>query len=396
MGAVIREIGGWLAFLQRPTVLVQLLPLALVLVALVPLRRQHRLPALLPGLLPALLLAEGVLALVLMVAGQPWGLVLLLGQCTLAWVALGLLESRLLPRWLAPVPRQVLDSRLLRPLVLVAIGLVLLDAVGGLSDLQAVPLGVWFGSPISLGQLSGVLFVLYLVLVGLDLPARGLSLLLQRCLHLSDGSRRALDQILRYVILALGVVWALTTLGINRTGLLAVAGGLSVGLGFGIKEVVANIVSGLWLLIEGSVRPGEVLIHDGEACEVRRLGPRAAVLWRRADNAELVVPNQTFFTSSTTTYTGSDRTRRCMIDLAVPLSLPPAEVLQELEAIVNAQPGVLRRPPVVARLLAFGSDTYRYSVAYSIADPLQAGAMAAALRLAIHRHFDGRGITPMA
>lgn len=391
MNTVSVEILGWLAYLQRPSVQLQIVPLLLVFIGLAIWRRRRRRW---PHLIPAILAAQVLLVLLLMAAGQRWGLLLLSGQITLAWMLMRLLEARVLPLLLPPPQRHALDSRLLRPAWIGAVVLVLLDALGSLDDLRSVSLGVWFGSPISLGQVCWVVVVLYVVLVGLDLSARGLSALLQRSLRLSDGSRRAIDQILRYVIVSLAVVWALTRLGFDRTGLLAVAGGLSVGLGFGIKEVVANIVSGLWLLIEGSVRPGDVLMHEGEACEVRRLGPRAAVLWRKADHAELVVPNQTFFTRATTTYTGSDRTRRCTIELAIPLIHAPVEVIAALEQIAASQPGVLADPPVVARLLEFGSDNYRYSLTYAMADPLHTGALAASVRLAIHQHFSERGIAP--
>ena len=313
MSTVLAEIQGWLAFLDRQPVLLQLLPVGLLLLGLLRLRRQPvrgrwswlwKLPLVVP-----LLVGQGLIALVLLALHQRVGLVLLLGQFSLAWLLLRLVERQLLARWLSPESLQLLITRLLRPLFLVAVVLQGLDALGSLQDLAAVPLGVWFGGAIHLGDLFSVLVVLYLLLVGLHLPAAGVSLLAQRGLGISEGSRRALDQILQYVIFSLGVIWAMGRLGFNQTGVLAIAGGLSLGLGFGIKEVFSNIVSGLWLLIEGSVRPGEILMFEGDPVEVRRLGLRAATLWRDRDNVELVVPNQTFITD-TTTDSGTDRMGR--------------------------------------------------------------------------------------
>jgi small-conductance mechanosensitive channel len=176
-------------------------------------------------------------------------------------------------------------------------------------------------------------------------------------------------------------------LGFNQTGVLAIAGGLSVGLGFGIKEVFSNIVSGLWLLIEGSVRPGEVLMHEGEACEVRRLGPRATTLWRGSDNAEVVVPNQSFFTTATTTYTRSDRMRRCSLQLQVAQSWNPEQIVALREGLAADHPAVLTAPAPKARLVEFGSEHYGYTLGFSIADPLGAGSVTADLRMAICRRF---------
>ncbi|MFM7732782.1 MAG: mechanosensitive ion channel family protein, partial [Cyanobium sp.] len=285
-----------------------------------------------------------------------------------------------------------LVTRLLRPLFLLGVVLVVLDAFGSLQSLADQPLGVWFGTPIQLGRLVEVLLVLYLVGMGSELPAIWLGLVAQRGLNLSEGGRRALSLVIRYVLVALGIIWALQRLGINQTGVLAVAGGLSVGLGFGIKEVFSNFISGLWLLFEGSVRPGEVLMLDGEACEVRRLGLRAATLWRGSDNAELVVPNQTFFTHTTTTYTRSDRMRRCRFEIQAAAGWPPERIIELLMEIARSQREVLAQPAPYARLIEFGLDMNRYGLSFSIADPLQASRITAAMLLEVWKSFAARGI----
>ena len=400
MSTFLSEIQGWLAFLDRLPVLLQLLPVGLLLLALIKLRRLPRqgrwgrlmdLPLAVP-----LLVGQALIALVLLALQQRVGLVLLLGQFSLAWLLLRLAERQGLARWLPPESMQLVSTRLLRPLFLLVVLLQGIDALGSLQDLAALPLGVWFGGAIRLGDLFSVLVVLYLLLVGLRLPAAGVSLLVQRGLGISEGSRRALDQILQYVIFTLGVIWAMGRLGFNQTGVLAIAGGLSVGLGFGIKEVFSNIVSGLWLLIEGSVRPGEVLMHEGEACEVRRLGPRATTLWRGADNAEVVVPNQSFFTTATTTYTRSDRMRRCSLQLKMAQSWNPGQIVALLEGLAADHPAVLTEPAPKARLVEFGSERYGYKLSFSIADPLTAGSVTADLRLAICRRFADLGMDPPA
>ena len=398
MSIFLSEIQGWLAFLDRPPVLLQLLPVAAWLLVVMRLRRLPRRsrcgwlwerPLMVP-----FLLGLALVGLVLFTLGQRVGLVLLVGQISLAWLLLRLVERQLLGRWLPPESLQLLSTRLLRPLFLLAVLLQGLDALGSLQDLAAVPLGVWFGGAIRLGDLFSVLVVLYFLLVGLNLPAAGVSLLVQRGLGISEGSRRALDQILQYVIFTLGVIWAMGRLGFNQTGVLAIAGGLSVGLGFGIKEVFSNIVSGLWLLIEGSVRPGEVLMHEGEACEVRRLGPRATTLWRSADNAEVVVPNQSFFTTATTTYTRSDRMRRCSLQLRVEQCWNPQQIVELLQSLAAAHQSVLADPPPRARLVEFGDERYGYTLSFSIADPLRAGSVTADLRLAVSERFGELGIAP--
>ena len=87
---------------------------------------------------------------------------------------------------------------------------------------------------------------------------------------------------------------------------MAVAGGLSVGIGFGIKEIISNFISSIWLLFEGSVRPGEILMINGDPCTVRKLGLRATQLRRGRDGAELLIPNQNFFTQEAESYTAEE------------------------------------------------------------------------------------------
>ncbi|MFW6730880.1 MAG: mechanosensitive ion channel family protein [Synechococcus sp.] len=381
--SLLGQILGWLGFLQRPVVLQQLLLITLMLLLA---RRQpagrHKLPFPLRAL-PLLLLATVPLAL----AGQPTGLVLLMVEVCIARLGLLLLERSVLAPRMPADAFQHLRSRLLRPVFLLLVVLGLLNAVDSLGDLAAVPLGVWFGSPVSLGTLTEVVLVLYLLVVGSGTPAAGLSWLAARFLGLSQGSRRALELVLRYVMVSIGILWALDHLGFNRTGLLAVAGGLSVGLGFGVKEIFSNFISGLWLLFEGSVRPGEVLIIDGQPCEVRQLGLRATTLWRGNDNAELMIPNQSFFTATTTSFTRSDRTRRCALTLQVSDRHSPRQIMELLESIAREQPGVLAEPAPKASLQDYGPGTFTYQLGFSVADPLKGGGVTSALRLAVCEAF---------
>jgi small-conductance mechanosensitive channel len=345
---------------------------------------------------PIPLVEEAALLLMiplLSMAGQASGLVLLVAQIKAAWLGLALVEQQLLQRWLGDEMRLRLSSRLLRPALLIATVLIGLDAVDNLQQLASVPLGQLFGSVIRLGEFFQVLAVLYVLAIGSGPPATGLGWLCQRGLGISEGSRRALELILRYCFVSIGIVWALGNLGFSQTGLFAIAGGLSVGLGFGVKEVFSNFISGLWLLFEGSVRPGEVLIIDGEACEVRRLGLRAAVLWRRSDNAELLIPNQTFFTSTTATFTGSDRMRRGLLMASVVGTIAPAEVIARLEAVATAQAGVLREPAAKATIGQIGATTTSYKLTYWMADPLSIREVSSELKLALWSRFNPEDIS---
>jgi small-conductance mechanosensitive channel len=248
------------------------------------------------------------------------------------------------------------------------------------------------GVSVDAGRLFNAALITYLVLVGSGPPAAGVAWLVQRALATSDGSRKAMELMLRYTVVGLGLMGVGVHLGLNTTALIAVAGGLSVGLGFGIKEVFSNFISGLWLLFEGSVRPGEVLMLDGDPCEVRKLGLRATLLWRDRDNAELLIPNQTFFTEAATTYTASDRMRRSQVSVGAAYHHNPAEVIALLEATALAVPRVLPNPAPKALLLNYGDSAINYALRFWIANPMDNIGICSDVNQAIWRAFQEQGI----
>ncbi len=375
------RILGWFGYLQRGPVLLQLLVVILPLLVGARLHRPRgRWAALLP--LAAIGLGIGALAL----ARQPVGLALFLAELVAGWQALGLLH-RLLGRVIEPRALGLLESRLIRPGFLLVAVLALIEQIDNLADLGVIPVGRWFGAEVNLGDLGGALLIVYVLVMGSGPPAAGAAWLVQQGVGLSDGSRRALQLMLRYVVIGLGILWALDHIGFNTTAILAVAGGLSVGLGFGIKEVFSNFISGLWLLFEGSVRPGEVLFIDGDPCEVRSLGLRAAVLWRDRDNAELVIPNQTFFTATTTTYTGSDRLRRSQISVGASYRHDPQQVMALLEATALATPRVLAEPAPKALLLSYGDSAVEYALRFWIANPMDNVSICSDVHAAVWHAF---------
>ncbi|MFM8967428.1 MAG: mechanosensitive ion channel family protein [Vulcanococcus sp.] len=398
MRDLFREILGWLGYLERGDVLLQLLAFAAAVVltrrlvrhriAAAGLRRRWR-NLLLAISGPGLAMLLG--GLLLPLAHQAFGLLQLLGVFWLGWNLLGLLELQL-QRWLPKERVHQLLSRLLRPLYLLGATLVLIDKLDSISDLAVIQVGQLFNTSIDLGKVCTALLVIYLLLLGSAPPAAALAWLAHRFLGISEGSRKALELILRYAVVGVGLLAVAFHVGFNGTALLAIAGGLSGGRRFGIKEVYSNFVSGLWLLFEGSVRPGEVLMIDGDPCEVRKLGLRATLLWRDRDNAELLIPNQTFFTEAATTYTASDRMRRSQVSVGAAYHHNPAEVIALLEATALEVPRVLKHPTPKGLLLSYGDSAINYALRFWIAHPMDDETICSEVNQAIWSAFKQHNI----
>ena len=163
-------------------------------------------------------------------------------------------------------------------------------------------------------------------------------------LHLAAGIPYAISTILHYVILLVGFFVALGALGIDLTKVTILAGAFSVGIGFGLQNVINNFVSGLILLFERPIKVGDVIEVGGNVGEVSRIGIRASVI-RTADGSEVIVPNGSLISSQVTNWTFSDRQRAVEVSVNVVGGADPQRVVELLKGTAAAHPGVTREPP---------------------------------------------------
>ena len=162
-------------------------------------------------------------------------------------------------------------------------------------------------------------------------------------LHLAAGIPYAISTMLHYVILLVGFFVALGALGIDLTKVTILAGAFSVGIGFGLQNVINNFVSGLILLFERPIKVGDVIEVGGNVGEVSRIGIRASVI-RTADGSEVIVPNGSLISSQVTNWTFSDRQRAVEISVNVAGGADPQRVVELLKSTAAAHPGVTKEP----------------------------------------------------
>ncbi len=332
---------------QRPVVLWQLLGIAIALSASALLIRVRK-GADQFWLMPIASLLLGFLALLLASIGIPNEIILVIaavfGSLTLLQVIYALLRKL---RVEATLDR--LFSRFARPAVIV-ISVALLIRAAGFEDLWSVSIlpanaGGQYPLRITIGEIARSLIAFYLLFITSGLASKAGSIASKLSLGASTESSAIIAELSRYIYIFLGLIFILMSMGITGNFLIAIAASLSVGIGFGVKDIAANFISGIWLLLEGVIRPGDIIYIDQDPCRVNRLGPRATRLWRERDNADLVVPNLQFFSDTTTTYTSTDRLRRAEVQVRAALNHKPSEVIALLEQIPTKIDGVLTSSP---------------------------------------------------
>lgn len=176
--------------------------------------------------------------------------------------------------------------------------------------------------------------------------------------NLPRGLPYAISTLLHYLMLVTGFFIGLAALGFDMTKFTILAGAFSVGVGFGLQNIINNFVSGLILLFERPIKVGDVIQVDAATGSVERIGIRASVV-RTPDGSEVIIPNGTLISNQVTNWTLSDRQRVIVIQVNVARGTDPAHAAQLLKQAALEHPRVAKRPPPQAYVstLAAGSLT---------------------------------------
>ena len=394
-GPIFNELLSWLVYLNRGTVLLQLLLVGVVMIAEQrgALRRsaRHRMvPEYIRVLIgPLLLLISSALFLLV---GLPWGLLRYFGLLWLGWMSFTPLKTLLLSIN-KEFPVDELESTFLRPIYVIAASLSFVRLMGSTENLSQTTIANLFGVELTLGRIYLAVIAIYVIITLASRPATFLAWLSGVLFGVRPRNRRGLELLFRYSVIIVGVIAVAYYIGIDGTAFIAIAGGLSVGIGFGVKEIVSNFISGIWLLFEGSVRPGEILMINGDPCTVRNLRLRATQLRRGRDGAELLIPNQTFFTTEATSFTATETSRRDSVVVGAAYDHDPDMIVELLKTIAKEHKKVLEYPPVNAFVIDFADSSINYKLCFWVANPLDSFEVGSDLRRTIWKQFEQKGIT---
>jgi small-conductance mechanosensitive channel len=175
------------------------------------------------------------------------------------------------------------------------------------------------------------------------------------------GMSYAYSRLVHYVILAIGFLVGLGVLGMDLTKVSVLAGAFGVGIGFGLQDVVNNFVCGLILLFERPVHVGDVVEVGGLQGEVRKIGIRASTV-HTYRGADIIVPNSQFITADVTNWTLSDQLRRIDLPVGVNYASAPKRVIEVLESVARATPGILENPPPTCLFTGYGDSSINFEL----------------------------------
>jgi small-conductance mechanosensitive channel len=260
-------------------------------------------------------------------------------------------------------------------------------------------------SQLSLWALLKGLVVVSAFVVVASLIARAIERHVMRLDTLAVSTRVGVSKFSYFLLVGLGILLGVNAAGVDVTTLNVLTGAIGIGLGFGLQSVASNFVSGFVLLIDKSIKPGDVISFTDHASIgnsgagtanfgwVQELRGRYVVV-RDRDGVDTLVPNQNLITNAFINWSYSDQRVRLKLPVTISYSDDPELALQLLLEAAQNHPRILRDPPAVSRLISFEDNGIRLEIRFWIADPVNGvNNVRSDVNRAIWRIFRSHGVT---
>jgi small-conductance mechanosensitive channel len=208
---------------------------------------------------------------------------------------------------------------------------------------------------------------------------------------ISGGVRNSIRTGVGYVGIMVAALVAFSYAGFNLSSLAIVAGALSLGIGFGLQNLVNNFVSGLILLVERPIKVGDLVVVGGEEGYVRKISVRSTEL-ETFDRASVLIPNSSFISDKVKNWTFRNNICRIAIPLGVAYGSNPRQVQDLLLTVAREHPEVLTAPEPAVTLDEFAASNLRFTLYAFIGDITSNGKIRTDLAVAIIEAFAKAGI----
>jgi small-conductance mechanosensitive channel len=247
--------------------------------------------------------------------------------------------------------------------------------------------------------LKGIVVIAGFLIVT-SLVARTIERRVMKLEGIAISTRIGISKFTTFTLIGLGVLLGVNASGVDLTALTVLTGAVGFGLGFGLQAIASNFVSGFVLLLDKSIKPGDVISFTGTTGTstenfgwVQELRGRYIVV-RDRDGVETLVPNQNLITNSVINWSYSDQRVRIRLPVMISFQDDPEVALQVLVDAAANHPRILKEPGPVSRLMSFENYGMRVEVRFWIRDPMNGvNNVRSDVNREIWRLFKKHGIT---
>lgn len=255
----------------------------------------------------------------------------------------------------------------------------------GVVDGREVPV------PVTLADLFSAVAIAFVGWVALQRIPSLLEILLRQRANVRPASAYAITRVFQYVATTLLVVFILGALGGSWSSMQWAVAALSLGIGFGLQEIVANFISGLIILFEQPIRLGDTITVGEISGKVTKIQMRATTV-RDFDRRELLVPNKEFITTQLLNWSLSDQVTRRLLQVGVAYGTDMDKAMAIVRDAALHHPLVLVDPESMITFDEFGDNSLLISLRFFLDQLEQRLTVASELRLEINRRFNEEGI----
>lgn len=247
-------------------------------------------------------------------------------------------------------------------------------------------------NPITLWRIGGAVLALMLMIIF----SRGLRQTLQARVYpnhptIDRGAQAAINTLLHYATIAIGIYIGLQTLQIDFGALVVLFGGLGLGIGLGLQSLIVNFISGLLMLFERHVKVGDVVIVHDKLGEVTKVSMRSTTI-RTPDGIFLIIPNGEFINQKVENWTLENKPIRGAVDVGVSYGADPRRVKDLLLEIAFAEPKVRMDPAPDVQFVDFGDSSLNFKLVCWFNNPGERWAGMLSMRYTIVERFRENGI----
>jgi small-conductance mechanosensitive channel len=216
---------------------------------------------------------------------------------------------------------------------------------------------------------------------------------LMRAEGLDSSLRAVAAKSVRALLLIAAVLFALQAVGMDLTLLSVFGGALGVGVGLGLQKLASNYIAGFTILLDRSIRLGDMITVDNRSGTVSKVTARYVVV-TSLDGVDAVVPNETLVTTTVLNHSYSTRAIRVALPVQVSYDSDVERALALMVETASAEPRVLQKPnPPAAMLVRFAESGIDLELGFWINDPENGqGNLKSAINLALWRAFKAHGI----
>lgn len=220
--------------------------------------------------------------------------------------------------------------------------------------------------------------------------------LVERALHrygdVQPAASVLIVKILRLVLIAAVFLIVIDSIGIDLTALAVFGGALGVGIGFGLQKIVANFISGIILLLDRSIKPGDVIAVEGTYGWIKSLRARYASVLTR-DGTEILIPNELLITEKVTNWSYTDNLVRIRLPVGISYNSDVELAIKLCEEAAADTQRVHDQPPPRCLIKGFGDSSVDLDLRIWIDDPQEGRAnVSSAVYLNIWKKFHENGI----